>query len=183
MNEKEFNKRWPELKKSNHKAMRQNLHNLCKYIQHNVKNMVEIGSLTGISTLIFANYFDVVTIDPYLPGYDPNDGKSDEETLKKAEIAFIKNTQHIENIRQIKETSEKGSFLYDDNSIDFVYIDGCHTYQCVTNDIQLWLPKVTKWIGGHDYPKLGVKRAVLKLGNPELFEDGSWLIEKTQISF
>lgn len=50
-------------------------------------------------------------------------------------------------------------------TLDFVFIDGDHSYEGCKNDIALWLPKIKKggWIGGHDYahPKLpGVSRAV-----------------------
>jgi len=53
----------------------------------------------------------------------------------------------------------------DDNSLDFIFIDGGHSYECVKLDIQKWTPKVRKggWLLGHDYksPKWpGVERAV-----------------------
>ena len=41
------------------------------------------------------------------------------------------------------------------NDLDFVYIDGDHTYEAVAEDIKLWEPKVRLGgiIGGHDYNK------------------------------
>jgi len=56
----------------------------------------------------------------------------------------------------------------EDNSLDFAFIDGDHSYEGTSLDIKLWLPKVKKggWIGGHDYkhesrPDLhGVDKAV-----------------------
>ena len=56
-----------------------------------------------------------------------------------------------------------------DDSLDFVFIDGEHTYDCVKQDIGLWLPKVRVGglLCGHDYDGkgdhhggFGVKRAV-----------------------
>lgn len=40
-----------------------------------------------------------------------------------------------------------------DRSLDFVFIDGNHGYDAVTEDLTLWSPKVRAggWIGGHDY--------------------------------
>ena len=34
-----------------------------------------------------------------------------------------------------------------------VYLDACHTYDCVTKDLQAWFPKVKKGgvMAGHDY--------------------------------
>lgn len=41
----------------------------------------------------------------------------------------------------------------ENGSLDFVFIDGDHSYVGVSKDIKLWLPKIKKggWIGGHDY--------------------------------
>jgi hypothetical protein len=52
-----------------------------------------------------------------------------------------------------------------DRSLDFVFIDGDHSYDGVKKDIELWFPKIKigGWIGGHDllHPNLpGVARAV-----------------------
>lgn len=51
-----------------------------------------------------------------------------------------------------------------DESLDCVYIDCCHEYGCVKNDLAAWVPKVKKLgiIAFHDYlvPQYGVKQAV-----------------------
>lgn len=41
----------------------------------------------------------------------------------------------------------------EDVSLDFVFVDGDHSYIGTKLDIKLWLPKIKKggWIGGHDY--------------------------------
>jgi hypothetical protein len=71
---------------------------------------------------------------------------------------------------------------------DLVYIDACHTYECVKADITHWLPLTKKIISGHDYyldghefvqkhPHIaGVSVAVNEvLGEPEqTFTEGSW---------
>lgn len=40
-----------------------------------------------------------------------------------------------------------------EGTLDFVFIDGDHSYDGTKTDIVLWLPKIKKggWIGGHDY--------------------------------
>ncbi len=42
-----------------------------------------------------------------------------------------------------------------DASVDFVYIDGHHSFQAATNDIAEWLPKIRPGgiISGHDYAR------------------------------
>jgi hypothetical protein len=69
----------------------------------------------------------------------------------------------IENIKgyedraiMIRASSEVGSEMFANESLDFVYIDANHAYDYVKQDIELWWPKVKKkgWICGHDYIKL-----------------------------
>jgi hypothetical protein len=47
--------------------------------------------------------------------------------------------------------------LFQDESLDFVYIDGNHAYDFVVEDINLWYPKVKKGglVMGHDYILFG----------------------------
>jgi hypothetical protein len=56
-----------------------------------------------------------------------------------------------------------------DESLDCLYIDCCHEYGCVKNDLAAWYPKVKKGgiVAGHDVknPMYGVERAVYKFTN------------------
>jgi hypothetical protein len=53
----------------------------------------------------------------------------------------------------VRATSEIAADMFNDNSLDFVYIDANHAYDYVVQDIELWYPKVKKggFICGHDY--------------------------------
>lgn len=42
----------------------------------------------------------------------------------------------------IRELSVEASKKFDDNSLDFVYIDGNHDYKYVLADLQAWYPKI-----------------------------------------
>lgn len=70
-----------------------------------------------------------------------------------------------------------------DGSLDFVFIDGDHSYEGVKRDVLAWLPKVKPggWLMGHDYggkPDGGVKRAVDELGIAvELDRDHVWAVK------
>jgi hypothetical protein len=54
---------------------------------------------------------------------------------------------------------------FEDESLDFVYIDGHHGFKWVTEDIFEWSKKVRKGgiVSGHDY---GLRRAESKPGRP-----------------
>jgi hypothetical protein len=66
-------------------------------------------------------------------------------------------------IKPIKNTSEKASYLFEDKSLDLVFIDANHTYDFVKNDILYWQNKVkvNGIMAGHDYANYcDVPRAV-----------------------
>lgn len=52
-----------------------------------------------------------------------------------------------------------------DNSLDFVFIDACHEYECVYQDILAWAPKLKAGglLCGHDINIPGVLQAVEEL--------------------
>jgi predicted O-methyltransferase YrrM len=71
---------------------------------------------------------------------------------------------------------------YEDESIDFCFIDGSHEYEDVKADILAYLPKVKKGgiLSGHDYDKIwdGVIKAVDEtLGDVQVI-NGSWIYKK-----
>lgn len=53
----------------------------------------------------------------------------------------------------IRELSEDAANLFEDKSLDFVFIDADHSYKGCKNDISLWYPKVKSKgiLCGHDY--------------------------------
>jgi hypothetical protein len=67
----------------------------------------------------------------------------------------------------IREPSLSASSLFQNDSLDFVYLDAAHDYKNVTFDIMTWLPKVKPGgiLAGHDYLDLQPTEI-----NPTLFE-------------
>lgn len=53
----------------------------------------------------------------------------------------------------IKGYSPSASEFFQDNSLDFVYIDGAHDYESVKNDIEAWYSKIKPGaiLAGHDF--------------------------------
>jgi hypothetical protein len=146
--------------------------------------IVELGSYMGESSLIFSEEFPnakIYCIDTWEGGFDNLDSCSN-QNYNQVESQFDLRLKLSNNITKIKglSTSEK-------IECDLVYIDACHKYECVKEDILHWLPLTKKVISGHDYytnqsfinshPHIaGVKVAVDEfLGSPDkTFVDGSW---------
>ena len=162
------------------------LKNLIDTVKDSVETMVEIGSYQGESTIIFSqnmtNLKKIYAVDPWINGYCPGDVCSDEYPMDIVESNFdIRISEYPKIIKQ-KMLSKDFVLEIENESLDFVYIDGDHTYEGCKSDIELWLPKVKKggYIGGHDYLAqcfLGVVTAVNEFfGSPDMtFDDTSWL--------
>lgn len=140
--------------------------------------MVEIGSYAGESGKLFANSKKIIKlycVDPWKNHYDDeHDSASWRFPMDKVETSFdIRMKPFISKYVKLKETSLDAYPKFADNSLDFVYIDGLHTFEGVFSDIQSWLPKIklNGIISGHDYDKQRhsdvVKAVNLLLGIPD----------------
>ena len=89
-----------------------------------------------------------------------------EDKLYDVFLSNIEPVKHV--INPIRMTSIEASKLYEDNSLDFVFIDASHEYEDVKEDILAWLPKVKIGgiLAGDDYNVFeGVNRAVDEIFN------------------
>lgn len=71
------------------------------------------------------------------------------------------------NIVVLRDYSSLACDLFEDLSLDFVFIDGDHSYESVCFDIEAWTPKIKQGgiIAGHDYTwngDNGSKRGLVK---------------------
>ena len=145
----------------------------------NNSKIVEIGCWKGRSTCCLGveiinskKEIKLFCVDNWT--YTP----STEQPVSSQEVFNDVHKQFLENIKPfrdivtvIKKTSSDASKDIENNSIDFIFIDASHKYEDVKNDINCWLPKLSKngIISGHDYFTYvhpGVKMAVDEvLGN------------------
>jgi hypothetical protein len=90
---------------------------------------------------------------------------------------FLENMQPAQGLfTPIRKTSVEAADSYENQSLDFVFLDAAHDYDSIRSDIIAWLPKVKigGWIGGHDYTwNEGIRRACKEL-LPEHTNDPSW---------
>lgn len=147
----------------------------------NKGTMVEIGTFTGESTVLFGDHFKkVIGIDPMMEDYDGQDPTS-KFNFNQVLDMFVERTKGYDNIQLITKTSDDAVLDFNDESFDFVYIDGIHQYENVKQDIINYLPKVKKGgvIGGHDFGPTwpGIEKAVTEIfGQPDkVFKDTSWI--------
>jgi hypothetical protein len=141
---------------------------------------IEIGSFAGEASRIFASsgkFKKLYCVDPWKNGYDRKDVAS--KVVAKYEKEFDKVAKQYPCIEKVKLSSDEALTLFTDK-VDFVYIDGCHTYEQVKKDIQNYMPKVKTGgiIAGHDYMEewAGVKKAVDECLTPDaVYKDSSWM--------
>ena len=130
---------------------------LSQLIGKDVKTMIEVGSHLGYSTRVFLDNLKdletMVCIDAWENGYDDRDGISKDCDMVQAEQSFDNYIMaNTDKVTKMKMKSNDSYHLFSDKSFDFIYIDACHTYEAVKEDIINFLPKVkdTGWIAGHD---------------------------------
>lgn len=123
-------------------------------------HFVELGSWKGMSAafmaveLINANKdikFDC--IDIWADGGYLEDGTQDlfGIDLMNRFLENIKPVAHV--INTIRSDSVEAAKNYLDQSVDFAFIDGDHSYEGCKRDIIAWLPKIKSGgiLAGHDY--------------------------------
>jgi len=126
-------------------------------------NFVEIGSYLGASSCFIAagikragGASKLYCVDTWL-----NDSMT--EGGRDTYGEFLKNTsKYKEFIIPLRNTSEAASKIFDDK-INFLFIDGDHSYEFVKDDIDSWLQKLNSGavVIFHDYGWAeGVKKAV-----------------------
>jgi hypothetical protein len=168
------------------------LRELISYIKKfkNTKEMrmIEIGSYAGESTKIFAEEFkEVVSIDPFINDYDENDITCQYMDLTKVYDTFMQSISGYENIKHIRKTSDDAYFDLKNEKFDFIYIDGMHTYDQVSKDIDNYknLINYDGFLGGHDYHPVwqGVVDAINEnVGTPDAtFSDTSWIVSNDKL--
>ena len=135
--------------------------------QFNWKIGVEIGVNEGENIFEIAknnSKLKIYGVDPYkiqkeniLYNEEYND-----ESLSIIKRKILKESLKYPNLKIIIDRSDNASKQFDKESIDFVFIDGDHSYESVKTDINCWEPKVKEdgLIMGHDYNWGDVARAV-----------------------
>lgn len=155
-------------------------------VAHFVEVGVHLGKSAAFMAVEIANSGKQITFDCI----DPWDGRNENgHGYHNSLDNFLENMAPVASrFNAIQDASPDAANRYQDNSLDFVWIDAIHLYDAVKADIEAWLPKVKQggYIGGHDYAvdhSNGIERAVKELLPEHTVYNGSlvgsWLYQKT----
>ena len=113
------------------------------------------------------NIKKIFAIDCYAPYDDTVTGgiMVTQEIQNQIKSVCLQNiSAYSDSITLIEKSSEEASDLIEDDSLDFIFIDGDHSYDAVKRDVNLYYKKVKSGgiFAGHDYnlAKNHVDRAV-----------------------
>jgi hypothetical protein len=158
----------------------------------NGSKIVEVGSWKGKSVAYLGveivnsgKDIKVDAVDTWMGSPESPDHLKDvyvrTNTLYSLFLANIAPLSHV--IKPIRMASVDAAKLYEDNSLDAVFIDAGHTYDAVKADIAAWLPKVKVGgiLAGHDYAwSDDVRRAVDESIAPIDETEGCFVFKKVQ---
>jgi hypothetical protein len=142
-------------------------------------HFVEVGSWFGKSTIFMAVEiansnkkirFDAIDHWEGSPGemkehggMTPMNQYINDNSVESAFMQFINNIEPCKDyINVVRGDSSLEVLKYEDNSLDFVFIDSDHSYDSIKKEVINWWPKIKNGgiIGGHDYNYISVCRAV-----------------------
>jgi hypothetical protein len=141
---------------------------------------VEVGSYYGWSTAYLAKelmkhnpnaiFYAIDLFDLPLPEESKGSGGTEIPFMRERQyrifLKTLKSNEVTDFVTVIKGCSWDMAANFDDNSLDFVYIDADHSYIAVKKDIAAWAPKMKKGgiLAGHDYGSHeSVRQAVQEL--------------------
>jgi hypothetical protein len=128
---------------------------------------VEIGVWEGENLKRLAieclNIKKIYGIDPY-QAYGNWKRFVDIDSLNSAKKQAQENISNLSNAELIVKSSLEASESFEDESLDFVFIDGNHSFESAYNDIITWYPKVKTGglFSGDDFSRDGVNDALYK---------------------
>lgn len=114
---------------------------------------VEIGVLmAGFTRTLAKNGMKVYGVDPWLSYLEFEHHKWQKRQNYNYKVARRRLSKYP-NVTIIKKMSMDAVKDFEDNSLDFVYIDGNHRFKWIAEDMMEWGYKVRKGgvISGHDY--------------------------------
>jgi len=103
-------------------------------------------------------------IDPYLPYQDWNRYITEEDINSIKREALQSLSVFNDRFKLIEKPADQARHLIDDYSLDFIFIDGDHSFEMCYSDINNYYNKVRRGglFSGHDFTLPGVNKALAK---------------------
>lgn len=146
------------------------------------KTVVELGTFRGRAAILISHFAKIITTIDLYP---------DSRLTLYPELTFEymkNNLNKYKNIKVIKGEASQSAKLFDDNSIDMIFVDAGHGYNDVMNDYNSWYSKLKKdgiYIF-HDFKYMrGLDKAcdvqtpvndILKTGKLKMLEIAGWCL-------
>ncbi|MBF8249513.1 MAG: methyltransferase protein [Candidatus Levybacteria bacterium] len=118
----------------------------------------KVGAEIGVEKGMYSKYLlarnpnlKLYSIDSWMPYGEFGFGKSADRQNRYYEEAKVRLAPY--NCEIIRDYSMNAVKKFEDESLDFVYIDASHAYENVKNDIEMWSKKVRRngIVAGDDY--------------------------------
>jgi hypothetical protein len=129
---------------------------------------LEIGVCRGENIVFFlencSNIERIHCIDPYMEYNDWNGIITQQQMNEFYEITMKNFERHMNRITLHKDTAKNCVPLFENESLDYIFIDGDHSYSGVLSDMTNYYDKL-KFGGifsGHDINLLEVRNAIIK---------------------
>jgi predicted O-methyltransferase YrrM len=157
-----------------------NLYKQVVQTYENNSHFVEVGTWCGQSAIYMA--VEIINSNKQIK-FDCVDTWEGSEEHQNLDVirnnnlyeTFLANIEPVKTIiKPVRQKSLDAAKIYNDNSLDFVFIDAAHDYENVKNDIWAWYPKVKSggMLAGHDYAPewVDLLRAVHEFLEKEKYE-------------
>jgi len=128
---------------------------------------IEIGTCRAESTVFLLekcpNITKITTVDPY-KAYNDWNGEINQNVIDKFMMIAQENLKpYGKRAIMVRETSIDAASKFKNESVDFIFVDGDHSYDATLADCETYYPKLKKggFFCGHDYSSIeAVNRAV-----------------------
>lgn len=112
------------------------------------------------------NIKNIIAIDPY-KAYEDWGGYVSQDLVDEAKQTAIKNINSVDGLSKVsfvELSATEAANNISDNSLDFVFIDGDHSFECAYEDFKNYYKKVKSGgiFAGHDYSLSGVNAALVE---------------------
>ena len=142
--------------------MIQNRTQMLRFIQKEIQP--QAGAEIGVQYAIFSKAIltempriKLFSIDPY-KHFDPKEYLDISNVPQfEQDINYETAKENLQELglrsKLIRLTSTEAATTISNHSLDFVYLDGNHSYKGLMEDLNTWYPKIKKggYLSGHDY--------------------------------